>query len=305
MRAAPGDFRLYQGIETRTSSGRVSEQAQPDPGQRDPHLRVLLSPGLPDSIARTAVERAHQAYARIQSILQAPRADRPFTLVLYANPGEYDRLARLDPDLLPATRSRYDSRFRTLHLPATAADTDWRHEWTHAILSDRSPGSPYWLHEGLAVLLEETDGLAMGPRLPRPIVAVRERVVRHVETGGGLEKLLGDSSPGPLAGPTAGWFCAYLHARGILAPLLHEARRPAPSPDNRETSNATAPRDGVRGAPIAWPRRFKTLSPDTPRGLRTLRSDFLRWLRRGGDQRISFMRCICSFSSSLRRNWST
>ncbi len=230
------------------------------PGDRP--AQIFASTGLSDSSIALAATRARREFDRIRSALDLPPLSPknpapPFTIALYADLVEYRRLARSEPGILPATLSRYDSRSRTLHVPARAPATTWRHEWTHALLADRRPGTPYWLHEGLALLLEETQSIDGRPRLPGRIQALRAKVIRHVEQDGGLRALLDERSPGPLAAPTAGWFCAYLDERRLLPDLIR--------------SKADAP------PPFAIPSRPAPGSPGS-------RDDFLRWLRTAGPQ---------------------
>ncbi|MCR9141580.1 MAG: hypothetical protein NXI24_04950 [bacterium] len=252
-----------------------------------PPILIRASSGLSDENARAAAARARRAYIRVHRALALPAnplsskappsnssnspADQaqPFRLVLYATAAEYDRHARRQSGLLPQSRSRYDSRTRSLHLPAAADPADWRHEWTHAILFDRRGDLPFWLHEGLALLLEETEDLTRAARLPRRIGALRERVIRHVQ-GRGLADLLQERPPGALAGPTAAWLCAYLSEQGSPG----DPRQPG-------SDLATGLRGALRTGEFAWRELFPAgLTPETPEGRRKLRADFLVWLRR-------------------------
>lgn len=183
-------------------------------------LRVYASPRLPNSLLSASLLTAVATRARLENLLSLP-ARAVFDLALYEDPAEYALFSDRDPRLLPGTSSRYDSASRTIHILAQASPGNWRHEWTHALLTDHQPNAPYWLHEGMALLLEETDQIRGRPRLPGRIIPLRSAVVRHVQQGG-LEDLLSRRSPGPLAGPTAGWFCAFLDARGLLKAALRK-----------------------------------------------------------------------------------
>ena len=200
-------------------TGIVAGSAQHRRNQ--PFVHVQLSPRLEPvspvvAIAGERITTSGEQIARITNLRPGP----PYTIVLYADLDEYAACTSgISAQALQDTTGHYDSRVREFHVPATAREPDWRHEWVHAVLADHTPAAPYWLHEGLAILLEETEQLDRAPRLPARILALRDRVKHHVADGG-LLALLERRSPGRWAAPTAAYFCAYLSAQGRLTAAI-------------------------------------------------------------------------------------
>jgi hypothetical protein len=175
-------------------------------------------------------ERARETLRAVRRVLPASEAAQAATppgvqVILYRNAAQYARCAGTNPSAVPS-QSRYDSRRRALHIPVDAPATTWRHEWVHVLLADRRPAPPYWLHEGLAILLEESARLDGRSRLPERVVARRPAVIAAVADGG-LRRLLNRDSPDGAAAALAAWFCAYLDRQDLLGAALAGDTEPA------------------------------------------------------------------------------
>jgi len=158
-------------------------------------------------------------------ILHASRSDFETSLqsALEANrPRSGTKPSRNETPLAIEANALYDSRANTLHAPAAVSAATLRHELTHALVYAARSDAPYWLHEGLARLLETqaaappADCAAMRARGLAP--ELRTLLPRMQERSVGFR--LEDLERRPLdagAAPLAAYFVLYLWNRRSLA----------------------------------------------------------------------------------------
>lgn len=121
-----------------------------------------------------AVTRALAAEQQTRTVLgfnaaSATKGD-PIDLMLYASARDYRRRTA-EQGRIAASQAYYDTQRRQMHVPVQSPLSHWRHEWTHAHVADALPGTPYWIHEAMATLIEETDDWSE-LRLPRRMAAI-------------------------------------------------------------------------------------------------------------------------------------
>ncbi len=223
-----------------TCRGSPDRSGFPVVSQPAPGITIAARPGLDPSVAPRAV-RTRDSIERIFRALRAGRHDvpAPVRIILYTDAADYARYAPPGPESL----ARYDSRHRELHLPADATPADWRHEWVHVLLEDLRPGSPYWLHEGLALFLEDFAGLQLPASarfdcaapirtaLPERIQAVRPELMRRSRES--TQPLHADLE-GPYATALSGYMVFFLWHERELGRFLRRWLRAEPMPA-RET----------------------------------------------------------------------
>lgn len=112
-------------------------------------IAVYAEPGLKRSTVIEAAQMAKRIEKHIQSKLFRETDSFEYELVLYKNQDTYRATFE---DGLPSL-ARFHSREKQLHISADIPEHFWRHELTHALLESVAPGSPYWMHEGLADLM--------------------------------------------------------------------------------------------------------------------------------------------------------
>ena len=121
-----------------------------------------------------------------------------------------------------------------MHVPVRAPRSHWRHEWTHAWVADTFPGTPYWIHEALATLIEETEDWRelrlprrMAPIAPAAQAAVREHMdgsrrrtpnTNPLLSGGGLPETLLARPPTAATAVLGAFYLAELIESGRLPP---------------------------------------------------------------------------------------
>ncbi len=84
---------------------------------------------------------------------------RRLSIVLYRDYASYNRYRVIPIKSL----ADYNRVTHTIHIPMAAPAFVWRHETTHALLESLRPNTPYWLHEGLALFVQNQN-------LPAPLV---------------------------------------------------------------------------------------------------------------------------------------
>ena len=164
-----------------------------------------------------------QEYQRLAAILDAPgRLAAPVEVWLYRDNAHYSNC--LDNQRHMPSRSRYESASRQLHIPASAPAASWRHEWVHVLLSEGPARLPYWLHEGLALLFEESPGWRGAVSVPERFRPYRQAARERLPAA---ESMFAEQQPAQDATDLAliVYFCAYLKERGHLYECLQSAGR--------------------------------------------------------------------------------
>ena len=183
---------------------------------------------------------------------------RRLSVVLYRDHASYNR-HRVVPI---KSLADYNRLSHTIHIAIDAPAFVWRHEITHALLEALRPGTPYWLHEGLALLVQNQnlprvircDGqtlASMPAELKHFIAELRSRPVLIPGNQGTFQ--LNEQQAGMSLG-LSGYFVLYIWDRRQLQKMLRIYQTTEQNP------------------------QF-ILTGDDPELRAFLHEDFIRWIR--------------------------
>ncbi|MCB1327773.1 MAG: hypothetical protein KDK35_21255 [Leptospiraceae bacterium] len=129
-------------------------------------FRVVEEPGLSPQTVQDTLDRAVDWRTEIEAAFFPAAAGHTIGLVIYATAQSYRSNAHFHLDTL----AHYERAENRIHITLKAPSGTWRHELAHALLEQVRANSPYWLHEGLAFLVMESDLRGSLACSSRPVV---------------------------------------------------------------------------------------------------------------------------------------
>lgn len=112
---------------------------------------IYPEPGMPLSTIKRAAEKAEKIRDELVHAFFPDIEPFEIGLILYNDSNSYDNRFKDEIESL----ANYRRGENVIHIPVNADTYVWRHELSHAIMENAKPGSPYWLHEGLAYFVFE------------------------------------------------------------------------------------------------------------------------------------------------------
>lgn len=76
----------------------------------------------------------------------------PIQVVLYKNQESYSKQQKTDIQ----SWAHFNLATKTIHVSIDAPNKVWQHEFIHAILNQKNQHFPFWIHEGVSLLLQST-----------------------------------------------------------------------------------------------------------------------------------------------------
>ncbi len=114
------------------------------------NLVIYADPGIPESALLRSARQALDHQETLRKTFFKSWNQKEIRLVVYR---DYKSYAKHKPTPFD-TGAHYEGLSRTVYIPISSPPAIWRHELMHAVLETTRPGSPYWLHEGLAYFLQ-------------------------------------------------------------------------------------------------------------------------------------------------------
>jgi hypothetical protein len=198
-----------------------------EPPYRTPLFNVYPEPGIAKRDIIGNIGEAERIVTELKKNFFPLSTNRRINVILYRDQKSYSMYRRVLFDSL-ADFERNEFR---INVPLNAPRTTWRHELAHALLESARPLSPFWLHEGLALFLQEGDftesiGCAnhMAVSMPSTLRSYLPDLRRRDDL---FSVKLGKNSDDTLEFNTglAGYFIFFLWHRKKLLPLLIEYQR--------------------------------------------------------------------------------
>lgn len=117
-----------------------------------PEADFFAEPGITEVQCRSIYRRFRAIESRLvsQFFPNYDPAHRKLSIVLYRDHDSYNRYRVVPIKSL----ADYNRVTHTIHIAVESPEFVWRHETTHALLEALRPNSPYWLHEGLALFVQ-------------------------------------------------------------------------------------------------------------------------------------------------------
>ncbi|MDH5656722.1 MAG: hypothetical protein OEZ34_12490, partial [Spirochaetia bacterium] len=130
---------------------RVPWEDKPVPDLITEHFEVYSEPSLKLEDYREQIMDAERIWKSFQKdFFPGAGNQKKIRLIIYGNQKSYSRYRRVPIDSL----ADFERREKRINISVDAPVTVWKHELSHAMLETARPGSPFWLHEGLALFLQ-------------------------------------------------------------------------------------------------------------------------------------------------------
>jgi hypothetical protein len=111
---------------------------------------IYAEPGIKESEINLAHTKLAEQQKDLSQAFFTGWSQKEIRVVLYRDIVSY---SKFKPTPLNSG-AHYISSTRTMHIPVSSPTYIWRHELMHALLEIMRPGTPYWLHEGLAYFIQ-------------------------------------------------------------------------------------------------------------------------------------------------------
>lgn len=215
---------------------------------------VLVSDLPSDALRELSTTSIRPIASALQSTFDLRPIERPFTIVLFADP---ERFRRFVGQTAGSWYARYYGFYLRQHrrvvVSLQSGEGTLAHELTHALIGDDHPGIPEWLDEGLASLFEESEVRSDGARI-RGLANWRSAVLADAARRGSeldIHRLLEtgriDTRREGLDYALARQICLVLQRDGRLVQLYHWHRSQA----GRDPSGIRALRSVIAPESIA------------------------------------------------------
>ena len=204
------------------SSGRIPWPHATERAYRG--FRVVEEPGLSPQTVQDTLDRAADWRTEIEGAFFPAATGHPIGLVIYATAQSYRSNAHFHLDTL----AHYERAENRIHITLKAPSGTWRHELTHALLEQGRANSPYWLHEGLAFLVMDSDLRGSRTCSSRPLARLPAMLHAGLNVLREREQLntaaIFDADQQTIYGSEAllvsAYFTLYLWNRGLLGDTL-------------------------------------------------------------------------------------
>jgi len=143
-------FFIAAGCSTGTIKKRVPWESGPPVETR--FFLLHADPQISAEEYAAPIENAQRIVTELRKNFFPEPMKKKISLILYKNQFSYSRHRRVLIDSV----ADFERRRKRINISIDAPESVWKHELSHALLELARPGTPFWLHEGLALLIQDS-----------------------------------------------------------------------------------------------------------------------------------------------------